>query len=199
MTTDFPQLEIGRKTGTEEFSWHQKPVDLDLLSFWRWAASDLVSNATRGVLAEFIVANALEITDGVRAEWEAFDLLTKEGLKIEVKSASYIQSWYHKNLSKITFSIQPTKAWDASTNESGSETRRQADVYVFCLLAHKNQKTLDPLNLDQWEFYVLPAATLNVACPTQKTIGFSSLLKLGAVKATYDEIAGCIARCSASR
>jgi len=29
--------------------------------FWRWSASDLLSNALRGVLAEFIVARALGI------------------------------------------------------------------------------------------------------------------------------------------
>jgi len=199
MTIDFPKLEIGRKTGTEKFLRHLKSLDVDLLSFWRWAASDLVSNATRGVLAEYIVGKALGLADGVRAEWDAFDLLTKEGLKIEVKSASYIQSWFHKNLSKITFGIQPTKGWDPSTNESAAEISRQADVYVFCLLAHKDQETLDPLNLDQWEFYVLPATILNAACPTQKTIGLSSLSRLGAVKAAYEEISGCVAGCPVAR
>jgi hypothetical protein len=49
-------------------------------------ASDLVSNSTRGVLAEFIVARALGLDTGVRTEWQAFDLETASGKKIEVKS-----------------------------------------------------------------------------------------------------------------
>jgi hypothetical protein len=28
-------------------------------------------------------------------------------------------------------------------------------LYVFCLLAHKDKSTLDPLNMDQWQFFVL--------------------------------------------
>jgi hypothetical protein len=33
-------------------------LDFDVLSFWQWSWSDLVSNATRGVLAEYLVARA---------------------------------------------------------------------------------------------------------------------------------------------
>ena len=185
----FPKLEVDRKSGTELFLWKGSALNLDLFSFWQWSSSDLISNATRGVLAEYLVANALGVADGVRAEWDAFDLLTKDGIKIEVKSGAYIQSWYHKNLSKIIFGIQPTKAWDAETNALGQEIKRQADLYVFCVLAHKEQETINPLNLDQWEFYLLPTSVLNHACPTQKSIALSRVIRLGAIKATYDEIA----------
>ena len=59
-------------------------MDLTLLDFWSWSASDLVSNATRGRLAEFIVANALGVESGIREEWAAYDLATATGIKIEV-------------------------------------------------------------------------------------------------------------------
>jgi hypothetical protein len=151
-----------------------------------------VSNATRGILAEYIVATALGLSDGLREEWDAYDLKTKDDIKIEVKSAAYIQSWHHANLSKITFGIQPTRAWDATTIFLAAETQRQVRIYIFCLLAHKDQNTLDPLNLDQWEFYLLPTSVLNASCTAQKTIGLAKLLKLGAKKVNYDEIADCI-------
>ena len=36
-------------------------VNYKVIDFWKWSVSDLVSNATRGRLAEFIVAKALKI------------------------------------------------------------------------------------------------------------------------------------------
>ena len=60
----------------------------------RWANSDLVSNVTRGVLAEYIVAHAVGVSTAiVRDEWAAYDLETPDGIKLEVMPAAYIQSW----------------------------------------------------------------------------------------------------------
>ena len=39
--------------------------------------------------------------------------------------------------------------------------RRQAEVYVFALLAHQHGATLDPLDVAQWEFFVVPTVTLD--------------------------------------
>ncbi len=51
------------------------PIDgLDGLTvgdFWSWAYSDLLSNANRGVFAEFIVAVALGVHEQPRLEWPA--------------------------------------------------------------------------------------------------------------------------------
>ena len=94
----FPQ----RKTGQECFHQGDKAVTFNLTDFWRWSCSDLISNTARGVLAEFIVARALGLAeDGVRDEWARFDLCTPEGVKVEVKSAAYIQSWYCKSSAKV--------------------------------------------------------------------------------------------------
>jgi hypothetical protein len=66
-------------------------LDFDLLSFWQWSASDLLSNATRGTVAEYLVARALDADpEGIRDEWAAYDLKTKDGVKVEVKSAAYL-------------------------------------------------------------------------------------------------------------
>ncbi|WP_144418580.1 hypothetical protein [Candidatus Thioglobus autotrophicus] len=54
-------------------------------------------------------------------------------------------------LSKIIFGIQPTVLWDEN-NKRSEEAKRQADVYVFCVLAHKDKGTVNPLDLSQWDF-----------------------------------------------
>ena len=54
--------------------------------FWRWGYSDLIQNINRGILAEYIVAWALNLDKKPRNPWEAFDLITEKGKRIEVKS-----------------------------------------------------------------------------------------------------------------
>jgi len=174
------------RTGAEPFRSSGEPLPFDLRDFWRWSASDLLSNALRGVLAEFIVARALGVdTAGVRAEWDAVDLRTADGLAVEVKSAAYLQSWKQAKPSAITFGIAPAKApWDAETNTYG-EPGRQADVYVFCLFAEQDRDRADPLDLDQWKFYILPTRVLDERLGPQKTVGLARLAKIGAVRCGF--------------
>lgn len=160
--SEFEKLTFQPKTGDEPLTFKNQNLDVKLIDFWRWSVSDIVSNATRGRFAEFIVATALGIDQTiVRDEWSAYDLTSPEGIKIEVKSASYLQSWFQNDYSKISFSIRPTKHWDSLTNKQAELAMRQADIYVFCLLKHKDKKTLNPMNLEQWEFYVTSTETLN--------------------------------------
>ena len=184
----FPALETSRKTGDENFVASGNPLNITLLDFWKWSVSDLVSNATRGILAEFLVASALGCSAGVRNEWDAFDILF-DGTKIEVKSAAYLQSWAHAKLSNIIFTIRPTIAWDSQTNKIYLSPRRQADIYVFCLLKHQNKETLDPMDLDQWEFYVLSAKLLDEKLTMQKTISLARLLQLEPLVTQYEDLA----------
>lgn len=188
MTEKLPALEITKRLGDEVFHNNGKSLPFNILSFWQWSASDLVGNSLRGVLAEFIVASAIGYVDSIRKEWDAFDLETPEGIKIEVKSAAYIQSWSQKKLSQIQFGIRPTQSWDSTSGAYSSIKVRQADIYVFCVLAHKTQNTIDPLNLEQWVFYIIATKTLNQAVAEQKTITLSKLLKLNPQKVKYNGI-----------
>jgi hypothetical protein len=157
MSTELGRREVARKSGTERLHNGGTDLGVDLRSFWQWSVSDLVSNVTRGRLAEYIVASALGApTDGVRDEWAAFDLVTQAGVRVEVKSAAYIQSWHQVRLSSISFVTPMTRAWDAETGVQNLEAKRQADVYVFALLAHTDKATVDPLDVSQWRFYILP-------------------------------------------
>jgi hypothetical protein len=80
VASDYPLGRITTipKNGDESFHFAGREAGFDLLSFWRWSVSDLVSNATRGRLAEFIVARALGVQIPVRGEWDAFDLTNSE-------------------------------------------------------------------------------------------------------------------------
>ena len=189
---DLSALKVERKSGNERFISTNTKLSVTLNDFWRWSVSDLVSNATRGILAEFIVANALKLDSGTRTEWDAYDLKLLDGTRIEIKSAAYCQSWTQKSLSEIRFTIRPTFGWDSSTNLSSAESIRQANLYVFCLLHHRDKKTINPLDLDQWIFYVVEATTLNRKFPTQKSLGLSGLLKLEPLKLEYGELASGI-------
>jgi len=68
-------------------------TDIRVSAFFTWAFSDLRLNIVRGVLAEFLVAKALgDPRDGVRNAWDNYDVLSREGLRVEIKSSSYLQS-----------------------------------------------------------------------------------------------------------
>lgn len=167
------------KNGNEELFFNEKSVGFSVLDFWQWSVSDLLSNATRGRFAEFIVGTSVGLnSQNLRDEWDAYDITSDKGIKIEVKSASYIQSWSQKEFSKISFSIKPAKFWDADNGMSRGEAKRHADVYVFCLLKHQNQKTINPLKLEQWEFYVLPTYIIDNYQRSQFSITLNSLKKL---------------------
>jgi hypothetical protein len=184
----FPRISASRKSGGERFRYGSEPLAFDLLSFWQWSASDLASNALRGRVAEFLVAQALGVADGVRAEWDAYDLRSRCGATIEVKSAAYLQTWSQKALSVISFDIAPTRFWDAATNVMAAEPRRQADLYVFALLAHKDKTTLDPMDVGQWAFFVLPTAVLNARLPSQKQLGLAGLRSLGPFECAFGQL-----------
>ena len=172
-----------QKTGNETVLLGDEVV-ATVADYWRWAHSDLNSNAERGKFAEFLVACSLGLKHEISQEWGAYDIHWVDGedeIKIEVKTSAYLQIWGQKKLSSPSFSTRPSRKWNVKTNEYEAITRRQADVYVFCL---ENQKTQEgcnpnPLDLAQWEFYVLPTSVLN----ERGSQGSVSLAQLGTLKA----------------
>ena len=185
---DFGRIPRERRSGNEPFRDGDRPLGFDLLGFWQWSSSDVVSNATRGVLAEYLVAKAIGAADGLRDEWAAYDLHDPRNISIEVKSAAYLQSWHQDRLSAISFNCSKSLGWDAETNQQNSEKRRQAQVYVFALLAHQDQSTLNPLDVSQWEFYVVPAVALDRRERSQHSITLPSLRALHGESVGYSEL-----------
>src|SRR4051812_42833761 len=88
-------------------------ADATLRDFWAWNLSDLRTNTVRSLLAEFLVAQVLGATCRPRVEWDPFDVLTPDGIKVEVKSGAYLQAWEQSRLSTVTFTGLNGRTWSA--------------------------------------------------------------------------------------
>ena len=157
--------------------------------FWKWAYSDFISNANRGILAEYIVHTAIQSKTKKRLEWDSCDLITQNDLKIEVKCSAYLQSWQQTVPSKIIFNIAPTKEWHFDTNTYDKVPTRSADIYVFCIFKTKDPLIANPLDTSQWEFIVIPTIILNQKYQKQKSISYNTLIKDGFKKISYENLA----------
>jgi hypothetical protein len=158
-----------------------------MLDFWRFSLGDLRTNSTRGYLAEFLVAQALGIKT-VRVEWDAYDLLF-DGIRVEVKSSAYLQTWKQARLSTITFGgLQARKLKANNTYEL--ERTFNADVYVFCTHTGKSHDLYDPLDISQWTFDVVSAAA--IATLAQKSMGFNTVRKLSGGATAFSEVADVV-------
>ena len=131
---------------------------------------------------------------GVRNEWDTFDLTDPSGLKIEVKSAAHLQSWGQAKPSNIGWNTPRTRAFDQETGRFTVESRRHADVYVFALLDQQDKTTLDPLNMDQWCFFVLPTRVLDARTRSQHSITLPSLKALAGLPVSYSELSAAVKR-----
>lgn len=144
-----------RLTGNETISSNINPLrDASVLDFWCWAFSDLKANNIRGIFAEWLVAKLLDIDAPVRDSWAAWDLETPEGVRIEVKTGAYLQSWEQKGPSKIVFSGLRGQTWEPLNGYSGTATCN-ADLYVFCVQTEKDPDKWSALDLSQWRFYIM--------------------------------------------
>lgn len=143
--------------------------------FWRWAYSGIMQNVERGVLAEYIVATLLGVDNELRIPWLAYDLKLPNGKTVEVKTMSLLQAWYQKELSNPRVVIKPTRKWDPKTNIMEDTPKLHSDLYVICFFTADDHATADPLNLAQWEFYVLPKKRIKDFLKERKSISLKFL------------------------
>jgi len=68
--------------------------------------------------------------------------------------------------------------WNPETGEYGTQKGRYSDAYVFALLTERDKDKVDPLDLRQWEFYVVPTFVLNRELGNAKSISLVRLQKL---------------------
>lgn len=166
-------MPMEKLSGSENISHTNKTV----LDFWSWAYSDVLSNRNRAVFAEFLVASALDLTDNVRVEWNAYDLRYKNK-KIEVKTSAYLQSWKQAKHSLISFDIAKKRAWDSETNLTSELAERNADCFVFCLFDIKDREKANIFDVSQWKFFVIITADIGNYFGEQKRISLSRLEKI---------------------
>lgn len=154
--------------------------------FWRFAMPDLRMNNARGYFAEYLVSRALGL-DVVRVEWDDFDVLW-DGVKIEVKSSAYLQSWAQRRLSTISFGNLRGRRLDPEAGYVGEQTYN-ADVYVFAWNTQTVPHAYDPLDVGAWAFHVVGRAKLEAL--GYKSIGLTALEKLS-TRVSFEGLEGAI-------
>ena len=145
--------------------------------FWKWGYSDLIQNINRGILAEYIVAWALNLDKEPRNPWEAFDLITEDGKRIEVKSTGYLQSWDYGMKPKPKFVIEEKQRWTDAGLEK--DVDYNADIYILCYHKETERGNLDPLNLKQWDFWAFSKDEIIRLLGGRKSITIKQLVKEG--------------------
>ena len=180
-------------------------ADTTLGDFWRWAYSDVLSNAMRGCLGEFLVASQLEITDVPRVEWDAVDLRLPhhgEQYGIEVKTSSRFQSWplaEGQQRSEPTFGFSERRPFNFAMGKMELVARRCADVYVFCHyrgphggVTDNVARRLAVLDVDRWEFFIASTTELEAAYQNRRMISLAAIKDLTkggkARRCSYSEI-----------
>ena len=184
MAKDKNEKAVDFLSGTEEFTLKGENAGFNVLDLWRFQFSNLPD--MEGRVGEFIVAMALkkEKPDNNNG-WTYWDIDYREK-RIEVKTTSYYKPYRgDDNYSKVrTFGIQK-----AYPNEDGSaqiysnvkktkEKVRNNDIYVFVLNNGKTREEANPLQLEHWEFYVIPTQVINDECGDHQTISLKRVQDL---------------------
>ena len=145
----------------------------ELDAFLRWNSGHLLENRTRGAYAEWLVHLALGLDPGQhRVEWAEVGV-TFCSITLEVKSAAFVQSWQQTRPSTISFPIE----------------QRAATAYVFCLLAEADPEVVDPQELSQWLFWVVPTPKLH---GERRSIGLQPLIRAYGEGLRFEELASRI-------
>jgi hypothetical protein len=145
-----------------------------LLDFWKWAFSDLCDDDLKGIFAEWLVLKLLGIPAVRRVSWANSDIITLEGVRIEIKSTSYWQSWklidevgsvrpmpLHPVSRKTKVRFAGLKARDAVMAPANTEPQiLKSHIYVFAFQHEKDFDQWNAMDLSQWEFYVLPVSRM---------------------------------------
>jgi hypothetical protein len=186
-------MNFGREkmTGKEKFELDGKSLGFDFKDFWEFQYSNIYN--MQETIAEFLVAKALGVDEASNSDyWSLCDVMYK-GKRIEVKASSY----YHAFKEYLNTPISPirvfgiTKAY-SKYKDKNSTFERQNDIYVFCLNIGETAEESDPLNLKNWEFYIIPTAYINEVCGDAKTISIQKIKKLGFEGKDYFSIRGII-------
>jgi hypothetical protein len=137
----------------------------------------LITNVHRGLVAEAIVASALEPEwRWCSQDYSSWDFERADGAKLEVKQSAARQSWAAAGASPSTCSFDiasRTGRWENGVDWV-AEPGRSANLYVFAHhpVAHR---TADHRNPAQWRFYVIATQRL----PNTRRLSLPRLTDLG--------------------
>jgi hypothetical protein len=162
------------------YSAHGAALDRTSLDFWRWAYSDLIQNITRGIVAEYLVSCAVGIESKPRDPWNYCDVITNHGTAIEIKATGFVQAWHYEQKPKRIVPavvLKPTKRYDPENPTIAKDKTLNADKYVICYHKEEDMARADPMDVDQWSFWILDRKDIDVLLKTRKSITIASLRK----------------------
>ncbi len=147
----------------------------------------LVTNVLRGLVAEAVVALALEPEwQWCAGDYSSWDFERPDGLRLEVKQSAAKQSWATSDIpSACSFDIAMRKGrWEGA--DWIGEPGRAAHIYIF---AHHPiaDSTADHRDPGQWRFYVVPTSEL----PALGRLSLKRLQRLG-LAVSFMELASAV-------
>lgn len=112
--------------------------------------------------------------------WTLFDILYRN-TRIEIKQTSYYHPWNEggKISNQRTFGITMANSNRENIRSEENKFERQNDIYVFCLNIGKTKETANPMNLENWRFYIIPTKIINEECGNNKSISLNKVRKIG--------------------
>ena len=185
------------------------PTGQTVGDFWAWAYSDIDTNVTRAVYAEWLVGTALGCVGGIRPSWTPWDL-DHAGAKIEVKSTSCMPNWgrlvdgprahspterdhlesrtpkgrsFDIKATSATFPADPAFPFGPNADYyEEPEVKRRADLYIFAYYSEQNPERYSSLDVGGWKFYVLSTPDV------EKHFGTQDRVALSRVQAVAEEV-----------
>jgi len=164
--------------GNEVFTDAGAPLTLSVLDYWQWSESDLAGRAQHAKIAEFLVAFALGATQTAFDPELPYTLLDPRGIELVVSTHSDVNDWDHYKAPPIAFHRYPYSIPGVPFTEEapeGSEPAHHHRVHVFSLLVDTNPKTVNPLDVSQWRFYVVPTSFLSERWPGEQKVSLDQL------------------------
>lgn len=150
-------------------------VNASLADFWQWTLADLCDDDVKGFFAEWLVHKLLNVESARRVSWANSDLVTPDGVTLEIKATAYWQSWkvldeFGKPRTERKYGMTSDsairfgglRARDASTVADMRTLRTlKSHLYVLAFQHEKDIPRWNAMDLSQWEFYVLAADQLS--------------------------------------
>jgi hypothetical protein len=173
-------------TGNEKFIFDDKELDFGILDFWKYKYSNVWN--MQEYIAEFLIEKSLRLEKSQNTDsWTLYDI-NYRNKRIEIKETSYYHPWNEN--SKISkqrvFGItMANSSYENSSEENKFE--RQNDLYIFCLNIGETKEESNPMNIKNWEFYIVPTKIINNVCGNNKTINLGKVKNI-AKQVDYFEI-----------
>lgn len=125
---------------------------------------------SRATLAEFIVAQALNIKNLSGIEWDLYDI-NYNGHKIAVRSP--------EDAVDVMFDISPSERLGA----------RASDLHIFTMF--NGEDGADPYNVTLWRFWVLSTPNINRTFDAQETVSLG-LIQPIAIQTNYEGLQSAV-------